>query len=120
MDLITGCIDALPLLVKLSIAVLLWTLSCILALNLAFGKDSLFMYNQLEYMIGGKAAVVVFYLGWLLWPIGLPAVYISLAVIVMDKEHWIAIVKRCRKILLWIVCSVMAIVSLLFMSKLPY
>jgi hypothetical protein len=116
MNILTEFMEAMPFLVRLSIAVVLWALSCILALNLAFGKDSLFMYKKLQYMIGEKAAVVVFNLGWILWPIGMTVMYISSVVIITDKARWVEIFKQCRKILLWIICIEMAIVSLIFLS----
>lgn len=115
MEAVMECIASLPFLLRLAVGVVLWVLSCILAINLAFGADSLFMYKQLGYAVGDKAAVVLFHLGWLLWPIGLLVVYVLLAVHDMDKERWKELLKTYKRALLWALCYLLGALSLVFL-----
>lgn len=102
METILGLINDLPFLIKLTVGVLLWAASCILAINIAFGKDSLFMYKQVEHAVGPIPAVILFHAGWLLWPIGLCVLYGGLYIACIPKEDKMRILRRIRKTLYWL------------------
>ena len=106
MEWLTWCMEHVPTWLNVLIGLSIWLLSCVVAINLSLGKDSLFMYKQLEYAVGPVPAVVLFHLGWFLWPIGLASLYIFMMFVTLDKEHWLLIWKRIRKVILWIMCFI--------------
>ena len=107
--------DLLPGWGLFGVGLILWLLSCVVAINLLFGKDSLFMYKQLEYAVGPIKAVVLFHVLWFIWPLGVIVYYITLMVIVLEESGWEAIWKSIRKRILWLMNWVIGATALLFL-----
>tara|TARA_B100001057_G_scaffold463613_1_gene517799 strand:+ start:40771 stop:41133 length:363 start_codon:yes stop_codon:yes gene_type:complete len=112
MDWLTWCIEQVPAALSITIAIALWLLSCVIAINLAFGKDSLFLYKQLEYAVGSLPAAILFHIGWFLWPIGLLVAYGVMLNLTVAKAQWTLILKKLRRFVLWVMCYIIATTSI--------
>jgi len=114
METLKWFMDLLPAWGLFGVGLTLWILSCVIALNLLFGKDSLFIYKQLQYAVGEYPAAVIFHILWFLWPLGISIYYITMMVILLEEQHWLDIWQAIRKKVIWLANMVIGLTALLF------
>lgn len=115
MEWLIWCVEQVPASVSVTVGLVLWLMSCFIAINLAFGKDSLFLYKQLEYAVGPIPAAILFHVGWFFWPIGLLCAYGTLYITVLTgygwKKVWHNVYRRLKKTALWFMCATIGITA---------
>lgn len=110
-EVISEFLNGLPTWVLLVSGIFLWVGGCVIAINIAFGANSLFMYQQLVYATSPVIAPPLFFIGWLLWPIVLPLFYIVFTLFVAYKDIWNTIKHMVIRICIWTPVALLTLFS---------